>query len=49
MPPMIQIRNLRKEYKDLVAVRNLSLDLDPSGRYAVVGGANQSIDVLRLP
>ncbi len=29
--------------------RILSLDLDPSGRYAVVGGANQSIDVLRLP
>src|SRR5579872_3488826 len=50
MPPMIQIRNLRKEYKDLVAVRNLSLDLDPGDIFGFIGpnGAGKTTTIKML-
>jgi ABC-2 type transport system ATP-binding protein len=50
MPPMIQIRNLRKEYKDLVALKNLSLDLEPGDIFGFIGpnGAGKTTTIKML-
>src|SRR2546423_2112401 len=50
MHPMIQIRNLRKEYKDLVAVKNLSLDLNAGDIFGFIGpnGAGKTTTIKML-
>ncbi len=50
MPPMIQIRNLRKEYKDLVALKNLNLELDPGDIFGFIGpnGAGKTTTIKML-
>ncbi len=37
MPPMIEIKHLRKEYKDLVAIKDLSLTLDAGDIFGFIG------------
>jgi ABC-2 type transport system ATP-binding protein len=50
MPPMIQIQNLRKEYKDLVALRNLNLELDSGDIFGFIGpnGAGKTTTIKML-
>jgi ABC-2 type transport system ATP-binding protein len=50
MPPMIQIRHLRKEYKELVAVRNLSLELEAGDIFGFIGpnGAGKTTTIKML-
>src|SRR5438067_337568 len=50
MPPMIQIRNLRKEYKDLVALRNLNLELESGDIFGFIGpnGAGKTTTIKML-
>ena len=37
MPPMIEIKHLRKEYKELVAVKDLCLELDKGDIFGFIG------------
>jgi ABC-2 type transport system ATP-binding protein len=48
--PMVQIRNLRKEYKDLVALKGLSLDLEPGDIFGFIGpnGAGKTTTIKML-
>src|SRR5215470_6485944 len=50
MPPMIQIRHLRKQYKDLVALRDLNLELDPGDIFGYIGpnGAGKTTTIKML-
>ena len=50
MGPMIQIRHLRKEYKGLVAVKDLSLDLDAGDIFGFIGpnGAGKTTTIKML-
>src|SRR5215470_4446793 len=50
MPPMIQIRHLRKQYKDLVAVRDLNLELEPGDIFGFIGpnGAGKTTTIKML-
>jgi len=50
MPPMVQIRHLRKEYKDLVAVKNLCLDLEAGDIFGFIGpnGAGKTTTIKML-
>jgi ABC-2 type transport system ATP-binding protein len=50
MPPMIQIRNLRKEYKDLVALKNLNLELNAGDIFGYIGpnGAGKTTTIKML-
>jgi ABC-2 type transport system ATP-binding protein len=50
MPPMIQIQHLRKEYKDLVALKDLSLSLDAGDIFGFIGpnGAGKTTTIKML-
>src|ERR1051325_3334352 len=50
MPPMIQIRHLRKQYKDLVALRDLNLELDSGDIFGFIGpnGAGKTTTIKML-
>ena len=50
MTPMIQIRHLRKQYKDLVALRDLNLELDPGDIFGYIGpnGAGKTTTIKML-
>lgn len=50
MPPMIQIRHLRKEYKGLVAVRDLNLELEAGDIFGFIGpnGAGKTTTIKML-
>ena len=50
MPPMIQIRHLRKEYKDLVALKDLNLELEPGDIFGYIGpnGAGKTTTIKML-
>lgn len=50
MPPMIQIQNLRKEYKDLVALKNLNLQLESGDIFGFIGpnGAGKTTTIKML-
>jgi ABC-2 type transport system ATP-binding protein len=50
MPPMIQIRHLRKEYKGLVAVKDLNLDLEAGDIFGFIGpnGAGKTTTIKML-
>lgn len=50
MPPMIRIQNLRKEYRDLVAVKNLNLELEPGDIFGFIGpnGAGKTTTIKML-
>lgn len=56
MPPMVELRHLRKEYKNLVAVKDLSLELNQGDIFGFIGpnGAGKTttikmISTLLLP
>src|SRR6266700_2154094 len=48
--PMIEIKHLRKEYKDLVAVKDLTLDLDQGDIFGFIGpnGAGKTTTIKML-
>ena len=50
MPPMIEIKHLRKEYKDLVAVKDLSLELEKGDIFGFIGpnGAGKTTTIKML-
>ena len=50
MPPMIEIRGLRKVYKDLVAVKNLDLELNAGDIFGFIGpnGAGKTTTIKML-
>src|SRR5262245_12761213 len=50
MPPMIQIQHLRKEYKELVAVKDLNLDLEAGDIFGFIGpnGAGKTTTIKML-
>src|ERR1051325_4847229 len=50
MPPMVEIRHLRKEYKELVAVKDLSLTLDSGDIFGFIGpnGAGKTTTIKML-
>src|SRR2546430_5576576 len=50
MPAMIQIRHLRKEYRELVAVKDLSLSLEPGDIFGFIGpnGAGKTTTIKML-
>src|SRR5947208_10486594 len=50
MPPLIQIRHLRKEYKELVAVKDLNLELEPGDIFGFIGpnGAGKTTTIKML-
>src|SRR6266849_2247593 len=50
MPPVIQIRHLRKEYKDLVAVKDLNLELEQGDIFGFIGpnGAGKTTTIKML-
>jgi ABC-2 type transport system ATP-binding protein len=50
MPPMIRIQNLRKVYKDLVAVKNLNLELEQGDIFGFIGpnGAGKTTTIKML-
>src|SRR5436853_4937845 len=50
MPPMIQIRHLRKEYKGLVAVKDLNLELESGDIFGFIGpnGAGKTTTIKML-
>lgn len=50
MPPMVEIKHLRKEYKDLVAVKDLSLDLEQGDIFGFIGpnGAGKTTTIKML-
>ena len=50
MPPMIEIKHLRKEYKDLVAVKDLSLELEQGDIFGFIGpnGAGKTTTIKML-
>src|SRR2546422_1347580 len=50
MPPMVQIRHLRKQYKELVAVKDLNLELDPGDIFGFIGpnGAGKTTTIKML-
>src|SRR5437870_11370552 len=50
MQPMIQIRHLRKQYKDLVAVRDLNLELEQGDIFGFIGpnGAGKTTTIKML-
>src|SRR5258708_9681288 len=50
MPPMIQIQHLRKEYKELVAVKDLNLELDAGDIFGFIGpnGAGKTTTIKML-
>ncbi len=50
MPPMVEIRHLRKEYRDLVAVKDLSLSLEPGDIFGFIGpnGAGKTTTIKML-
>ncbi len=50
MPPMVEIRHLRKEYKDLVAVKDLCLELDAGDIFGFIGpnGAGKTTTIKML-
>ena len=50
MPPMVEIKHLRKEYKDLVAVKGLSLELEKGDIFGFIGpnGAGKTTTIKML-
>ena len=50
MPPMIQIQHLRKEYKELVAVKDLNLELEAGDIFGFIGpnGAGKTTTIKML-
>ena len=48
--PMIEIKHLRKEYKDLVAVKDLTLDLEQGDIFGFIGpnGAGKTTTIKML-
>jgi ABC-2 type transport system ATP-binding protein len=50
MPPMVEIKHLRKEYKDLVAVKDLSLELEQGDIFGFIGpnGAGKTTTIKML-
>lgn len=50
MPPMIELTHLRKEYKDLVAVHDLSLELEKGDIFGFIGpnGAGKTTTIKML-
>ena len=50
MPPMVEITHLRKEYKDLVAVKDLSLELEKGDIFGFIGpnGAGKTTTIKML-
>src|SRR5579871_1923271 len=50
MPPMIEIKHLRKEYKDLVAVKDLCLELEQGDIFGFIGpnGAGKTTTIKML-
>jgi ABC-2 type transport system ATP-binding protein len=50
MPPMIQIQHLRKQYKDLVALKDLNLELDAGDIFGYIGpnGAGKTTTIKML-
>src|SRR5258708_3565891 len=50
MPPMIQIRHLRKQYKELVALKDLNLDLEAGDFFGYIGpnGAGKTTTIKML-
>ena len=50
MPPMVEIKHLRKEYKDLVAVKGLSLELERGDIFGFIGpnGAGKTTTIKML-
>src|ERR1044071_5605790 len=50
MPPMIQIQHLRKEYKELVAVKDLNLELEAGDIFGYIGpnGAGKTTTIKML-
>ncbi|HZT44062.1 MAG TPA: ABC transporter ATP-binding protein [Chthonomonadaceae bacterium] len=50
MPPMVEIKHLRKEYKDLVAVKDLSLELERGDIFGFIGpnGAGKTTTIKML-
>ncbi len=50
MPPLVEITNLRKEYKNLVAVKGLSLTLEPGDIFGFIGpnGAGKTTTIKML-
>jgi len=50
LPPLVEITNLRKEYKNLVAVKGLSLTLEPGDIFGFIGpnGAGKTTTIKML-
>jgi ABC-2 type transport system ATP-binding protein len=50
MPPMVEIKHLRKEYKDLVAVKDLCLELEQGDIFGFIGpnGAGKTTTIKML-
>jgi ABC-2 type transport system ATP-binding protein len=50
MPPMVEIRHLRKEYKELVAVKDLCLELEQGDIFGFIGpnGAGKTTTIKML-